>query len=522
MRRLAAIAAVLALSAAPAPAARAQGLIIFGTSKGVKVTDIEFFRAKLTGGVSVEFHGDSAAGCAEHGLCGVSGTVTWSPAGIAELGAIGFREHGQRFESGLIAFAGENDSGTGGGRPTSAHVRRAGGAGGAPSGLCADSSAQEFGLADLGTQAGSSLAVSLTGAGGGFVAPDNFRTRCAGPSRADVRDLLPTRILSARELRRGRITLDYTADRSFATSGLAGTLHSDVTVRLGAARRLDLRSPQGGAGEPPFPTRRRRHLEVAYRIERVSGQAVTSVGGLTDPDLCGPLDSCGLLGTVTVAPRATDGSLFVDASAAAGRSDRDLRRAVGLAPGPPPSGITVFGGGSWDSDFGTVTSSLTRAGAADCRDEAAIAGGGSLSLAFTRRGVRAAYGDTDGGSGSDPLRTRCEGPGLADVARSRPLASGVVPLRAFGRSHVTLRLTSGAAFSSDGYSGRTAPDVTVELQRVRVSRSVQSEPAFRTLRGVLHRAVPAVALRAVARIVRRDRSGDGARAHGRAPRGGAR
>jgi hypothetical protein len=519
--RLAALSAALALGAALAPAASAQ-IPIFILDNGAKTTEIEFIDARVTGAVTVDFHGDAAAGCAEHGLCGVSGTVTWSPAGTALLGAIGFRDHGQRFESGLLIFAGEG-GGSGITQLTSAHVRRSGAAG-TPPALCSDSVSDDFGAADPGTQAGSSLALSLTGAPDGFVATDNFRTRCAGPAQVDVRDLLPTRVLSPRDLHRGRVTLDYSADRQFASHGLAGTLHSDVTLRLGKARRLDLGGPQNGLSEPDLPTHRRRLLEVEYRIDRVMGQAVTSVGGLTDPDLCGPLDSCGLLGTVTVAPRATGGSVFVDASAAPSRSVHDLRRAVGLAPGPRPPGISVFAGGSWDSDFGAVTSSFTRGGAADCADEARIAGGGSLSLAFMRHGVRAAYGDLGGGSGSgsDPLRTRCPGPGLADVARSRPLASGLVPLRAWGRSRVTLRLTTGAAFSSDGWSGRTAPDVTVELTRVRVVSSVRSEPAFKAARRILLRAVPAEARRAVARIVRRDWSGDGARAHGRAARSGAR
>src|SRR5439155_17509176 len=100
-----------------------------------------------------------------------------------------------------------------------------------------------------------------------------------------------------RALIRGHRRLDFSADKAFAAHGLAGTVHSTVVVEVLGGERIT----SGGSGRFPGGTRkrRRRAISVEYRVERVSGSVVTRVRGLADPDLCGPLDACGLLGSVT-------------------------------------------------------------------------------------------------------------------------------------------------------------------------------------------------------------------------------
>jgi hypothetical protein len=307
-----------------------------------------------------------------------------------------------------------------------------------------------------------------------FGASENLRTRCAGPMAGDVSALLPAHLIGQRALLHGGRRLDFSADRPFAAHGLAGTVHSTVAMRvIGGEQVLD-----EGSGGRTVRTHivRHRALDVTYRVERVSGRVVAGVRGLADPDLCGPLDACGLMGSVTVSTSASAGEAHVNALASIRHSRRDLRRAVGLSPGPRPRGVSVSGFGVLQQQ-GTVTSDLTRAGAPDCSDSEPVTGPGSLLLDFTGNRAFARYGsggDAFGGLG-DPLHTRCPGPGIADVVPSGALASATVPLRAFGDRRLTLRLTQGSAYGADGYSGRTHPDVTMVLRRTHVREYVQVE-----------------------------------------------
>ena len=473
MRPLAILPVLLAMGLAWPSGAAAQSFFAFSTEPGTKVTEAVIAEMKVTGSVSAEFHGDAATGCVDTGLCGTSGTVTWDPHGAAELYAIGYRQHGVRYEDGFLVFGGGPEFETG--PSTSAQVRRVA-PGGAPGGLCSDAGNNSFALLGLEPQLGSSLEVRLTGAAGVF-GTDSFRTRCAGPTTGDLSAVLPSHSITVSSLR-AHPNLDFTADRDFASHGLAGTVHSTVVLHVRKTQRV---TQEDQSGQERGRRQRRRRIEARYRIERVSGQVDTHVAGLADPDLCGPLDACGLLGSVTLAPKATFGEAVLAADGPARLSARDLRRALGLLPGRVPAGIRTTGFAYWEEDLGSATASLTRAGVPDCHDSEPLTGGGSVNLLVGRRGMRAEYGT--GLVGTDPLRTRCPGPGIADVARSRALASGTVPLRAFRGRRVTLRLTRGTGFSADGYSGHSSADITVALRRLGVKQQVYTEvsPLFRRL-----------------------------------------
>jgi hypothetical protein len=459
MRRLALVGALLGLAAAPVGASARQA-VSFGNTRPVAAYEAP---VKARGHLVVEFHGDAAAGCQAAHLCDVSGTLTWSPGRGGSLLAYGYSKDGKRVESAFIALGDDPAYGEVGG--TSARVRRAVGDG-ADSSLCADVGSSTA-YSDGQSQHGTTVDLSLLGAS------EVLRTRCAGPLTSDVRSLLPTRSIDEPALRRGGARLDYSADGEFSGHGLAGSVHSDVVLRVGKGRNL-LADQPGQTQPPQGPQQRTRFLQVTYRVESVSGQVVTTVHGLTDPDLCGPLDSCGLLGTITTAPASSTGDGVVFAYASAKHSRRDLRRAVGLLPGPPPSGVQRVGYFEW-GEGGTVTSDMSRDGAPACSDSAPMVSGGLVDLGFARGHATAHLYSGEGVAGGDPLSTRCPGPNIADAAAG--IALGRVTLSQLGAHRATLRLPRGTAFSANGYRSSTRSSLTVGIRRVRVSEQIERDPA---------------------------------------------
>ncbi|MEA2436165.1 MAG: hypothetical protein QOF65_721 [Thermoleophilaceae bacterium] len=461
MRRLR-LAATLAALAAAAPATALGGgggsFIFIGPTGGSRALHAVSGRLEVTGSVTVDFHGDQAAGCEARHLCDVSGTVRWSPAGPGSVFAIGFREHGHSFEQGSLSFGDLSTDE----QPlwTSARVRRNGPGGS----LCADGAAEQFIETDSPARPGTSIELRLLDLPSRQTTSSQvLRTRCAGPMTGDVAALLPTHRIGERALIRGHRTLDYSADRSFAAHGLAGTVHSTVVIRVVGGEKIPI---NGGGGRIPATRKQRiRAIDVVYRVERVSGQIATAVRGRGDPDLCGPLDACGISGSVTVTPTTSSGTASLSASAPARHSRRQLRQALGLAPGGTPRGVTRYGDVFWQRDLGDITSELTRLGAPACSDSDPISGGGSVDLEFFGGHVRASYG-AGSFSGVNVFRTRCPGPDSGDLRA--PLASGTFPLSIFRGRRVTLHLTQGHGFSSAGYTGRSDPDLTVVLRRTRI------------------------------------------------------
>jgi hypothetical protein len=462
VRRLAVLVLALAALVAAVPPATAGGgggsfgLVDFGGS--VAGGHSAFASLEVTGSVTVDFHGDTSAGCAAAHLCDTAGTVRWDPSGAATLFAFAYREHGKRFEQGYLTL-GEDEPGTGPPR-TTAHVRRTG----APGSLCADGASSFAAEVQTPERRGSSLALRIIDVGRSPNG-DVLRTHCAGPMAADVAELLPARIISERQLlRRGR-TLDFSTDRSFSAHGLAGTVRSTVRMKLMGGDRV----PNTDSSNPPRGTRqiRRRTVEVGYRVERVSGTILASVHGLPDPDQCGPLDACGLSGSLTISHSASSGTAFLYANASARHSRGDLLHALGLVRGRRSSGIDRGGSVYWGRDRGTVSSELSRDGTPACADSGPLPqGAGSLELSYSGSRVTAAY-LVDPYGGSELLRIRCPGPGSADTAG--PIASSAsFPRSVFRHRRVTLRLRRGTRFTGVGYGGRTSPDVTIVLRRTRI------------------------------------------------------
>jgi hypothetical protein len=465
MKRCALPAAVLLALFVPA-AAHAQGIFIGipdGTPQIVSATDTSL---KVSGALAVEFHGDEAAGCADAGVCGVSGEALWRPGRRGALSALAYLDHGRRLELTFAVIGEDQEPGDGKPPSTSARVRRTTPDGG--SALCVDASSAREVFFGSGPLTGGRVSLGLLGdPTEGLGAGEVLRTRCAGPTTEDVRRALPVHTLTERAIRRGRgRVLDYSVEAPFNAGGFSGTVHSTIKMRIGRSQdSLELGEP-----EPSEPTKvvRRRELDVTYRIESFEGRTVTSLRGLADPDLCGPLDSCGLMGQVTVAPRIGAGEVDISASAPLRISAHDLRRAVGLAPGGRPRGVKTFGFAAWDASNGSVTSELQRDGALACTDVQGIRGPNAMPIDLGRSRVRALYGQ----EGSVSTTTRCPGPVTGDVAGARAIASGSAPLRALGRRRVTLRLRHGHAFSGDGYTGSTSADLALVMRRASVRSGV--------------------------------------------------
>src|SRR5205814_6863007 len=99
-------AAVVAAVAMPAGALGGGGfsIIVFGTTGGEKGLRTLYTSIEVSGSVTVDFHGDAAAGCAAKHLCDVSGSVRWNPSGSGSITAIGYRKHGQRYEEAFTAL----------------------------------------------------------------------------------------------------------------------------------------------------------------------------------------------------------------------------------------------------------------------------------------------------------------------------------------------------------------------------------------------------------------------------------
>lgn len=430
MRR-AVLVATLAAAAPLAGAAPAPAQLIItrgGDEPTVRTTDIP---VRPSGEVVVHWRSADA-----------EGTFTWRLPPRGDLTLIRQRAGGRPTLIGHLSFAGSGLAPAGGGHAAT-RVRRG-------AALCADTTfagafaelendrgRMELGLRELGE-------FSL------------LRSRCAGPLFEDVQRLLPVVRIPAAQLRRGRMRVRLAADSVFETRGISGTVRSTLSLALGAPRT------EGPRGEVRDRTslRRERLLSTEFRVVSVTGEIGGDVAGAADRAACAPLDSCGLTGTLRLAPRAREGEGFLNAFAERPLPRSALRAAVGLGPGGRPPHVLAFGGVSWEGE-GTIETALARDGEPACADSATLAAGAlQLTIAGTR--VRATY---EGGLVTQ-LRTRCPGP-LFDLGLSSPLAAVDVPLTDFGRRRVELRLTQPQTLLDDGWSLTTRPALTVVLERVR-------------------------------------------------------
>lgn len=441
MRRslLGAFAAVLVL-AAPAAAQSPSG-----PARPVSATA---WPASVTGEISVSFRSDPSTGCAARAACGYQGTIAWTPGGGGSLGFARGKVGGRTRTSALLLL-GEGPSGVG--SVTAADVQRLGGA------ACADEQAD--GPWPRAVAHGDRVTVTL----GGVLSP----TRCAGPLPSDLARALPRATISLAALRRPGARLDFRTQRSFASHGFAGTLISNLVIRLGRPHPVDFTGPVlSGA-----PTRRVRVVTEALQVTGATGQLSANISGTTNPDVCVLLDSCGLAGTMKVspAPGASHGELT--AIGPATRPDRDYLAALGRSRTGRAAGLTVFGVVSW-SEHGTAQADFRQG--AECSDTVRLGPGGAILTANGRR-LYVAYLTPGGlvGEGT-ALRTRCPGP---DLAQAAPMAAGRAPRADLARRRFAVPVRAEGSVTDEGYDVALGGRLILGFRAGRVTRHTETEPA---------------------------------------------
>ncbi|MDQ6803927.1 MAG: hypothetical protein M3065_02925 [Actinomycetota bacterium] len=434
------------LLAPPLAGAQTTSIVQFfgGTPFSVREIPVRFM-----GQLTVAFHGDAASGCASRGLCGYAGTVSWRPPASGSLEVFTFRHHGHlSYQLGLVP---ENVSGYPApyGGVTTAKVQLSSSPPLAPTlvSTCLDA-----------TGAGSTLslpvrhglvAFTLAGTGEGS---SLLGTRCAGPLDGDVIPEITAPTVPLGAVLRGRTAVDVAASHSFASHGFAGTVQSSLTIALGHPTRARRTS----SGNAPAGLRQ---IQVLYRAT-LSGSVVERIGGAADADVCTPLGSCGLAGTVTLSPRATGVNASLGVIGSARTPYSNLLAAVGLSRRGRAKGVLVSGGAL--TPQGGVAASALAQGSTACRDSAPL-GAGTVLLTSAKARLYARYAPDFGALGG---RTRCPGPAAAAFAF---VATGAIPVTRLARRTIKLSLTTGSTFADYGYVVRTVPNLTLTLSRVRVS-----------------------------------------------------
>jgi hypothetical protein len=440
------------LAAIPALAAAQGGgpatSLLFEFPHGAKLLSETTIPVRISGQLTVSFHGSAAAGCAAAGVCAYSGTIVVNP----RSGQLGIEKYRLRGRIGALAFLTFNPAD--GGYTTIADVRRS--APGQPTGLCADAQTSSLQTIAPVPLRGGSLRIALLQAGGTLLS-----TRCAGPLDGDVASVAPQSTIPLRTVLRGASTIDLSANRPFATDGFAGTLVSTLALELGR--------PQSNPAQPTFPpgikTQRVRTVIEHLGLVRADGNLSAAIQGTGDPIVCGLLDSCGLTGTLTlgVASHGPAGTLI--ATGPASRPYADFLAALGLSRAGNRRGIQV-GGGIDVGPAATVTAELNQSGVS-CVDSAST---GPLSVVLTPHGgallARAIALGT--------WRTRCPGP---MVGVQNPLLFATpLPLAALGRRTFTIRLRASGPFADDGYSISPQGRLSVTVRRGRLTQTISTQP----------------------------------------------
>ncbi len=166
---------------------------------------------------------------------------------------------------------------------------------------------------------------------------------------------------------------------------------------------------------------------------------------------------------IRVAPHlAHSGQSQLSAIGPSRRPYRDFLAALGQGRTGNPHGIEVLRDFSWH-DSGQTTAEVDHGGA--CRDSVRLTAS-ALQLGISRRRSTVRYAPT--ASSFDPLRARCPGP----ILGSHALAVGHASSSVLGRRRLILPIRTGFGFHDRAYQVRTASNLSVTLQRTRISQSV--------------------------------------------------
>jgi hypothetical protein len=184
---------------------------------------------KAEGSETATFQGDGTQTCANAGLCGTSGTVSYTfghaNGGFALITVItrGHRHTGiGGFEFGVDGTTSSNVSQAGVAQP------------------CVDSMKQSNDSLDV-FVSGSRVAFGLHGLNADLLSSDYLDTHCAGPTE---RDMLAARVLPAvsiplRALKRKRLSWTFNTNTPFHAGPFSGTLKVNATYTMVRDRRAE-------------------------------------------------------------------------------------------------------------------------------------------------------------------------------------------------------------------------------------------------------------------------------------------
>lgn len=433
---------------ATASAVRAQSISQFafgfpGAGTVLSTTDVG---VRVSGELTVSFHGDVEAGCATYGLCGYSGTITVRPRS-GDLLVLRLRRHHRIAYFAILALA-PGQSGYMG----AAEVERS--APGQQGGTCADAEAGQLGSLSQASVHGSSLTIAVLARGGSLLT-----TRCAGPLDGDLASVSPRATISARAASHGRTTLDLGGTHTFAAHGFAGTITSSLVVRLGKPTR-------SGSSAPAFPpgvkTQRVRTVTEHLDLTRVAGGVTAAVQGTADSIVCQLLDTCGMSGTLRLTPFNRGATAEVLAMGPASRPNGDFLAALGLNPSGRSRGIRVL---LTVALGGYVSAGLNQSGGS-CADTAPT---GELALLLGGVGHRLTGQAVTAGT----WRTRCPGPMFSNGS---PLLSASLPQSSLGRRQFAIDVRGAGALEDDGHALAVHGQLSLELRRGGITQQVSTQP----------------------------------------------
>ena len=370
-----------------------------------------------------------------------AGETVWSP---AAHGQFTVAENETRNGRRMAAFLASTEA-------ASVHARVE-----SATGVCTDVGGEAFDQAAV-SRAKDGIRIGLAGSSpqaGGFHMTE---TRCGGPLLDDIGRALGTVHVPRAQLLAGSFDIDFRGAAPLAVPGMRASVESTVVAHIGARVQPPKQPPQRAT---PGGTNL---LRVGYRVERVSGGVHADFTG--GGELCAELDSCGRRAVLRLRPgRPLGARVDLTAYAPGRRPLNDLRAALGLPnDGGRADGIDWSGYGRLQSRSNTLTSSVVRDDVRVCEDRRHIPAV-ALSLEPAGRAVNVDLRQDVLAS----TRTACPGPALAATGFAQVLASGSIPRRAFARKRITLRLTGGRGFTSDGWSGRTRASFTIVLRRTSV------------------------------------------------------
>ena len=404
---------------------------------------------RATGGITITWRGDPARGCADIGLCDVTGSATFrAPEGTSS--SISSRVRVISMNS-VITLG-----------PAVARVLR--GPLESPIGSCVDGAGYlTVGLE--GRRAGGLVTFTTRPFDQGFGAAETVAGRCAGPLADDLLAAMPTAEAERSRVLSGDITLDFSGRRPFSAGPFSGGVVSTLRImrrsRIERERR-SRRRPVRPPGRSSRAAARRVQVSLTRRIARISGTLVSFYRGLPLP-ACHVLDACGLSGRQDVTVDGSRGAMSVRVFAEGSR--KALRGRGRAAVGEAlRAGRLRPEGTSYEHGLrGTVTTSVGRDGGAPCREGRDL-DLPALGVRGTSNGLRISLGDEIGAAS---VRTRCPGPVTHDLGRDW-LAAATIPWGDLaGERRLTVRLRPPAA-TGDAFAVSSSGELILELGRSRV------------------------------------------------------